>query len=52
MKKSYEYKEEGNSYYQQKEYSQAIECYSQAIDIDPSQSIYYSNRAMAYKQLK
>ena len=31
-----------------KQYDKAIDAYTQAIDIDPANAIYYSNRAAAY----
>ena len=41
-------KTEGNNFFQRKEYAQAIERYSEAIRLVPSQHVYYSNRSAAY----
>ncbi|KAJ6226650.1 hypothetical protein M0813_10656 [Anaeramoeba flamelloides] len=46
-----EFKEKGNTFLKSKKYNEAIECYTKAISIDPENSIYYSNRAVAYNQL-
>ena len=45
-----EYKLEGNKAYQSKDYKTAIESYSKAIKMEPSNPIYLSNRAAAYVQ--
>ncbi|KAJ6626864.1 hypothetical protein B0H10DRAFT_1996939 [Mycena sp. CBHHK59/15] len=41
-------KQTGNTQMSSKQYDQAIESYTQAIAIDPTSPIYYSNRAAAY----
>ncbi|KAL0572569.1 Small glutamine-rich tetratricopeptide repeat-containing protein 2 [Marasmius crinis-equi] len=46
--KAEEHKAKGNSLMSSKKYEEAIESYSQAISLDPSNPIYYSNRAAAY----
>lgn len=38
-------KQRGNEFYKQKQFSQAIECYSEAIEKDPSNIAYLSNLA-------
>ncbi|XP_076459361.1 dnaJ homolog subfamily C member 7-like isoform X2 [Babylonia areolata] len=45
-------KEEGNEYYKQQKYREALECYTQAINICPSCAAYYGNRAAANIMLK
>ncbi|KAJ6501633.1 putative stress-induced protein STI1 [Mycena vitilis] len=42
------FKQSGNSLMSSKQYEKAIESYTQAIDKDPTNPIYYSNRAAAY----
>ncbi|KAF7720933.1 hypothetical protein EC973_005757 [Apophysomyces ossiformis] len=44
-------KEKGNQFFQKKEYHQAVEHYGRAIELDPTVSVYYLNRAMAYLKL-
>ncbi|CAF0784426.1 unnamed protein product [Rotaria sordida] len=39
------YKDCGNYQFKEKSYSQAIECYTKAIECDPTCSIYFANRA-------
>ena len=40
-----EKKEEGNVYYKNKEYHEALVCYSRAIELCPDSTAYYGNRA-------
>ncbi|CAF9905579.1 MAG: hypothetical protein GOMPHAMPRED_003270 [Gomphillus americanus] len=42
------FKSKGNAAMQQKDYPTAIELYSKAINVDPTNPIYLSNRAAAY----
>ncbi|KAJ4460689.1 putative Stress-induced-phosphoprotein 1 [Paratrimastix pyriformis] len=44
-------KEEGNVAYTAGNYSVALECYTRAIDLDPNNPVYRSNRAATYFQL-
>ncbi|CAD8077963.1 unnamed protein product [Paramecium primaurelia] len=48
---SMKFKEEGNQYMQQKLFKEAIIAYTQAINLYNKESIYYSNRAVAYRTL-
>jgi tetratricopeptide (TPR) repeat protein len=41
-------KEQGNIAFSKKDYATAIDLYSRAISLDPTNAIYYSNRAQAY----
>ncbi|KAI4714761.1 hypothetical protein J4E89_000442 [Alternaria sp. Ai002NY15] len=43
-----EYKAAGNKFFKIKDYPRAIEEYSKAIEADPKNATYYSNRAAAY----
>lgn len=43
-----EFKEVGNKHLQAKEFDKAIEAYTQAIALDPSNHVFYSNRSAAY----
>jgi len=45
------YKEKGNKNYMSGDYKQAIENYTKAIELDPSQAVFYSNRAAAYIEI-
>ena len=45
-------KEMGNEAFLNKEYLQAIDLYSQAIQLNDSNHIYYSNRANAYMEVR
>jgi stress-induced-phosphoprotein 1 len=42
------FKAKGNEFFKAKDYPQAIEWYTKAVDADPSNRVYYSNRAAAY----
>ncbi|KAF7340028.1 Hsc70 cochaperone [Mycena venus] len=42
------FKQTGNTLMSTKQYDKAIESYTQAITLDPTNAIYYSNRAAAY----
>ena len=44
-------KEEGNTYYKQKLYTQALLCYSDAINLCPKFAAYYGNRAATYMMM-
>ncbi|KAL0585805.1 hypothetical protein ABG067_004528 [Albugo candida] len=45
------FKTQGNEYLQSKEYLQAIDCYTNAIELNPENAIYYSNRSAAFLSL-
>ncbi|KAJ3093328.1 hypothetical protein HK100_006678, partial [Physocladia obscura] len=45
-----EYKLLGNKNYSNKEFDRAIECYSKAIQLEPSNQIYWSNRLAAHME--
>jgi len=46
------FKGQGNVAMQQKDYQKAVDCYSKAIDLTPTNPIYLSNRAAAYSAMK
>jgi stress-induced-phosphoprotein 1 len=43
-----EFKEKGNQYFKEQNYEKAIEFYSKAIEAEPSNHIFYSNRSLTY----
>lgn len=44
-------KEQGNEYFKQKKFAEAIECYSRSIALSPT-TVAFANRAMAYLKLR
>lgn len=42
------FKEQGNQYLQAKQYDEAIQAYTEAINIDPNDHVFFSNRSAAY----
>ena len=51
-KSANDWKEEGNNHFKNKGFSEAIRCYTQAIQINSKEASYYSNRAACYLSLK
>ncbi len=45
------FKSEGNKLLAAKDFAKAVEKYTSAIELDPSNAVYYANRAAAYSQL-
>lgn len=45
------FKEQGNEAYKNKEYLKAIQLYSKAIELNPKDANYYSNRALCHFNL-
>eukprot|EP01125_Pyxidicula_operculata_P020157 TRINITY_DN739_c0_g1_i1.p1 TRINITY_DN739_c0_g1~~TRINITY_DN739_c0_g1_i1.p1 ORF type:complete len:850 (-),score=164.87 TRINITY_DN739_c0_g1_i1:58-2607(-) len=45
-------KDEGNKFMEKKQFEKAIEKYTEAISLDPSQPTYYGNRSQAYLNSK
>ncbi|XP_052767610.1 serine/threonine-protein phosphatase 5-like [Mya arenaria] len=43
-----EYKDKANEFFKNKDYSQAVTFYTQAIDMNPTVAAYYGNRSFAY----
>lgn len=48
MSSAIEFKDIGNKHLQAKEFDQAIEAYTKAIELDGSNHVFYSNRSAAY----
>lgn len=42
------FKEKGNSFLQAKQYDEAISAYTEAINLDPKDQVFFSNRSAAY----
>ena len=51
-KRALDIKQEGNQYFAKKEWKAAIDSYSKAIDVDPTDATFYSNRSASYMQLQ
>ncbi|KAM4052141.1 small glutamine-rich tetratricopeptide repeat-containing protein beta isoform 1-T2 [Anomaloglossus baeobatrachus] len=51
IEKAEQLKDEGNNYMKEQNYEAALDCYSQAIELDPNNAVYYCNRAAAHSQL-
>ncbi|SCW02359.1 LAFE_0F04698g1_1 [Lachancea fermentati] len=49
--KALEFKNQGNAFIKEKDYTNAVECYTKAIELDDSQSIFFSNRAFSHLKL-
>ncbi|CAI2165459.1 2680_t:CDS:10 [Funneliformis geosporum] len=47
-----EYKSQGNKSFAAKDYDKAIELFTKAIELDPSNHVLYSNRSASYASLK
>ena len=45
------FKAKGNSYMSAKDYTEAISAYTKAVDLDPTNPVYYSNRAAAHSSM-
>ena len=45
------HKQQGNVHFSKKEWQQAIDCYTQAIELNPTDAAFYSNRSMCYLQM-
>ncbi|KAE8636197.1 hypothetical protein XENTR_v10002880 [Xenopus tropicalis] len=48
--KAEQLKDEGNAFMKEQNYAAAVDCYSQAIELDPNNAVYYCNRAAAQSQ--
>lgn len=46
------FKAKGNEFFKAKDYATAVEWYSKAVDADPQNRVYYSNRSAAYAALR
>lgn len=47
-----DHKDEGNQFFLEKKYDQALACYSRAIKANPHAATYYTNRALCYIKLR
>lgn len=45
-------KEEGNEFYKNKKFAEAMECYDAAIELDPANMTYLNNKAAVYFEMK
>ncbi|XP_063819296.1 small glutamine-rich tetratricopeptide repeat-containing protein beta isoform X2 [Pseudophryne corroboree] len=44
IEKAEQLKDEGNNYMKEQSYQAAVDCYSQAVELDPNNAVYYCNR--------
>ncbi|XP_078531289.1 small glutamine-rich tetratricopeptide repeat-containing protein beta isoform X1 [Lissotriton helveticus] len=49
--KAIQLKDEGNNHMKEENYRAAVDCYNQAVQLDPNNAVYYCNRAAAYSKL-
>lgn len=47
-----EFKKKGNAAFKQKKFKEAIEFYSQAIENDPTDHVFFSNRSGSFTSLR
>jgi tetratricopeptide (TPR) repeat protein len=52
MSSAEEWKEKGNNFLKNKNYEEALKCYTEAVNADPSNYIYYSNRSACYYNMQ
>ena len=52
METAVSWKEKGNKFVQEKQYLEALNCYTKAIELDANDPILYSNRSAMYYNLK
>ena len=52
METSKSWKDKGNLYVQERNYTEALKCYTQAIELDSNDPILYSNRSAMYYNLE
>jgi tetratricopeptide (TPR) repeat protein len=45
------WKGEGDVFYEDKNYGEAVRCFTEAIALDPNNALYYEDRGMAYEKL-
>ncbi|XP_038621722.1 small glutamine-rich tetratricopeptide repeat-containing protein beta [Tachyglossus aculeatus] len=51
VEKADQLKDEGNNHMKEENYGAAVDCYTQAIELDPKNAVYYCNRAAAQSKL-
>ncbi|KAI8067584.1 hypothetical protein BC940DRAFT_347103 [Gongronella butleri] len=51
-KQALQAKEKGNKHFQKQQFQEAIQAYALAIYLDPSNAVYFVNRAMAYLKIQ
>lgn len=52
MEEALEYKDKGNALFKEHRYAEAIDAYTHAIRLDPSNPVFYSNRAQVHIKLE
>ena len=52
LKKAEDLKSQANEYFKTEKYPQAIELYTQCIQLNPKNAVYFANRSIAYLRYK
>jgi stress-induced-phosphoprotein 1 len=52
QKEALAFKDEGNAYYKKKDFENALKLYQQAIDKNPEEITFYTNKAAVYFEMK
>ena len=52
VERSLELKSRGNGFFKKKEWHPCLQCYTEAIQLNPTDATFYSNRSACYMELK
>ena len=47
-----EWKEKGNNFLKSKNYEEALKCYTEAINLDPTNYVHFSNRSVCHYNMQ
>jgi tetratricopeptide (TPR) repeat protein len=51
IQRSLEQKSQGNEYFKKRKWQESLKCYTQAIELNPTDATFYSNRSACYMEL-